>query len=110
MKNIAFPLKVIITSVLATTFVVLFSIWLRNSIYDNQRMEVNIGEKYIFSYFWDNKDPFYFPRVDTVRVIDIKDGYVLFEDVMFENASAFSYQRSMTVKRFKHYARNIDVK
>ena len=90
---------------LITGLLVISSIWLSNSMYDNQRMEVDIGEKYLFSYFWDNEDPFYFPRVDTVRVIDIKNDYVLFEEVSF-----FNHQRSTTVKRFKHYARDIDVK
>lgn len=72
---------------------------IRMSLYSNQKMEVVIGEKYLRNYFWDNDDPFFKPNIDTVEVLDIKNGYVLYYVNGFET--------STSIKSFKQNCREI---
>lgn len=40
---------------------------------------VNVGDIYLFSFQWDNENPFENIKVDTVKVIDIKNDYVQYQ-------------------------------
>lgn len=57
------------------------------------------GEKYLFSFDMDNPDPFK-PHIDTVTVIEVKSGYVLWE---YKNG----IQQSGNVKIFNELTREI---
>jgi hypothetical protein len=40
--------------------------------------EIKVGDVYRFSWNWDEEDPFRKVDVDTVTVLGVKDGYVLY--------------------------------
>lgn len=92
-----------------TTFIIILILILSTSIafityhstFHNQRMEVIIGEKYLYSTVWESNNPFFEPIIDTVLVLDKKDGYVLYKD-------RFGSKRSSSLRYFKHVTRNID--
>lgn len=70
----------------------------------NNRIEPEIGCLYLHSFNWDEKDPFYGVRIDTVRVLDIEGGYILYEDVneSFYNKNSTTIDRfTNSVKKFK---------
>lgn len=66
----------------------------------NQEIEVKAGERYLYSLDYDNEDPFEEIRVDTVKVIGIKNGYVQWE---YKNGIRLSCK----LKYFKHWTRVI---
>lgn len=41
--------------------------------------KIEIGKHYATSFHWQEENPFKPTKIDTVKVIDIKDGYVLWE-------------------------------
>lgn len=43
-----------------------------------QKKELNVGDKYLHSFYWDNENPFEVRDIDTASILDIKDGYVKF--------------------------------
>lgn len=38
--------------------------------------KLTIGKYYLFFFYWENENPFELKRIDTVKVIGIKNGYV----------------------------------
>ncbi|WNH10013.1 hypothetical protein [Thalassobellus suaedae] len=63
----------------------------------NQNNSVVINETYLYSHDWDTPDPFEKIEIDTVKVLDIKDGYVKWQE------KGKSYYLSGELKYFKHH-------
>lgn len=61
-------------------YTILFSFLLTDKKYiltlDNQMMDVQIGDKYLYSYDWNNKNPFQPKNIDTIIVTSINGDYV----------------------------------
>ncbi len=66
----------------------------------NRNKNVEIGDVYLYSHDWDEEDPFAKIEIDTVRVIDVKDGYVKWLYKLSEKDSSFYL--SGKLKYFKH--------
>lgn len=67
---------------------------LYDKLYNNDAI-IKINMVYLFSYKWETEDPFEKIKIDTVRVLDIKKGYVKFayvnRDSTFINDSTYYY-------------------
>ena len=65
----------------------------------NQNKNVEKGDVYLYSHDWDAEDPFEKIEIDTVKVIDIKDGFVKW----LPNHKDSSFYLSGHLKYFKHH-------
>jgi|688.fasta_scaffold1948602_1 hypothetical protein len=45
----------------------------------NEIEQINIGDTYLFSFQWDKENPFEKVKIDTVKVLDIKNDYVQYQ-------------------------------
>lgn len=56
----------------------LFVLWL--FVEPKEKIEkVNIGDTYLFSFQWDKENPFEKVKIDTIKVLDIKNDYVQYQ-------------------------------
>ena len=55
----------------------------------NQGKNVEKGDVYLHSHYWDTKDPFEEIDIDTVRVLEVKNGYVKWLYDIKESDSSF---------------------
>ena len=62
----------------------------------NQNNIVKVNDLYLHSFDWDTQDPFEEIEIDTVKVLEIKDGYVKWQE------QGKSYYLSGELKYFKH--------
>ena len=69
---------------------------------ENQDLEVKIDEVYLISTDWGTSNPF-LKKIDTIRVIDIKNDYVLWE---YKDST----KKTDRIEIFKHYCRPISYK
>ena len=72
----------------------------------NQFKEIEIGDTYLKSFYWDSEDPFEDLNIDTVKVIDIKDGYVKYSF----NCGDTPIYGSAEIKYFRDMIRDLDYK
>ena len=66
----------------------------------NHNKNVEKGDVYLYSHDWDEQDPFAKIDIDTVRVLEVKDGYVKWLYKLSEKDSSFYL--SGKLKYFKH--------
>lgn len=45
----------------------------------NEIKKINVGDTYLFSFQWDNENPFEKIKIDTVKVLDIKNDYIQYK-------------------------------
>ena len=65
--------------VIALTLTLVIILVKKNMLIKNEYTSIKEGEKYLFSFDWDNKDPFKKIEIDTVIVIAIKGDYIQWE-------------------------------
>lgn len=58
-----------------------------------------VGEKYLLSFDWEEKNPFENIRIDTVKVTGVKDGYVEWE---YKNGFRQSSEEKIFERIVKH--------
>lgn len=81
--------------------------------FKNQSLEINVNDTYLFSFDWDEDNPFEHIQIDTVTVLDIKDGYVKYKYRRYELAEwdssyfPIDFTHSIPTKFFKHNIREI---
>lgn len=68
----------------------------------NLNKNVEKGDIYLYSHDWDEEDPFAKIEIDTVRVIEVKDGYVKWLYKLSEKDSSFYLS-----EKLKYFKRNI---
>ena len=61
-----------------------------------EQQNIVVGDKFLFSFSWDTKDPFEKIEIDTITVVGIKDNYVQWE----YNSGG---KQSCEIKYFKDY-------
>lgn len=66
------------TSYVFNVLIFLFVLWLFVEP-KNEIKKINVGDTYLFSFNWENENPFEKIKVDTVKVIDIKNDYILYK-------------------------------
>lgn len=65
-------------SYIFNVLIFLFVLWL--FVEPKEKIEnVNVGDIYLFSFQWDNENPFENIKIDTVKVLDIKNDYVQYK-------------------------------
>lgn len=75
----------------------LFVLW----IYATPKKEieqVKIGENYLFSLQWEKENPFEKVKIDTVKVLDIKNNYVQYQ---------FNWAKSPSSTKLKYFKQSI---
>ena len=68
----------------------------------NQDIELTVGEEYLFSFDWEEENPFE-QKIDTAKVLEIKDGYVKW-NYRWSREGQF---QSHEIKYFKHLIRKL---
>ncbi len=63
--------------------------------------EIIVGDKYLFSYDYEEDDPFKKPMIDTVVVLEIQGDYVLYKYVNYH------YNISSKIDYFRRIAKTI---
>lgn len=57
-------------------------------IYNNYFYRAKVNDVYIMNKFSDNGDPFFEKRIDTVRVVNIKDDYIQYINLRYNDTTS----------------------
>ena len=94
-------LKPFISSIFLMVVCLLISTYYLVRPCNNRSKTIVKGETYLYSTDWDTDDPFSKMRIDTVKVLDIQDGYVKHLDIGSDSA----YYNSCSINFFKKYSK-----
>lgn len=61
-----------------------------------EMLDIKVGDKYLFSYIWNSKDPFRKITIDTITILGVKQGYAKFK-------TQTGYTSSEPVDRLQEY-------
>lgn len=64
--------------VFAALFIGFFA-WVMNNQKESDQINLEVGKYYQHSFNWTPEDPFEVTIIDTIKIVDIKDGYVQWE-------------------------------
>lgn len=82
------------------------SFWLAPTTHlKNQEIEITIGEKYLFSFDWEEEDPFVVKEIDTVTVLAISGEYVKWGSSAYRPEAYLSCK----TKLFKHLTESYEI-
>jgi hypothetical protein len=101
-------MKTVVKTSLLVSFLSIFFFLLLNFFdsinykrFKNQTRDIYIGQKFQMSFNWGEKNPFVSIEIDTVQIIDMKEGYVKYLNI------SGGFSNSMREDSFKEYTLTI---